>query len=90
MPQATKISPQEAANAAAKYLKDLVPMQGAPVTEEVEFVESPNEWHITLGYQPADSTNHFAYAFGKRDYKIFRINADTGEVLSMKIRNISQ
>jgi hypothetical protein len=90
MPQTTKISPQEAASTAAKYLKDLVPIQGTPVIEEVEFVESANEWHITLGYQPADSSNHFAYALGKRDYKIFRVNADTGDVLSMKIRNISQ
>ena len=91
MPTVIKISPQEAANAAAKYAKELVPMQGSPTIEEVEYVEEANEWHITLGYLSAESVNTFAYAMGQRpkDYKIFRINAETGEVISMKIRKIS-
>ncbi len=87
MPEATKISPQEAANAAAKYLNGLLRLERAPTVEEVEFSDDANEWLITLGYMPTD--NQFAFSLGQKDYKVFRIKADSGEIVSMKIRKIS-
>jgi len=89
MSAVTKISPQEAANSAMKYLTELVQIRSSATVEEVEYVEDVNEWHITLGYVPVEGPNPFGYAMGQRDYKIFRINAETGAVLSMKIRKIS-
>lgn len=68
--------------------------------EEVELSEDKNYWFITLGFnigQPMDlekRSNSFddvmislsEKSLNQRDYKIFKINADTGEVESMKIR----
>jgi hypothetical protein len=87
MPEATKISPQEAANAAIKYLSELLRLERRPTVEEVEFSKSTNEWLITLGYMPTD--NQFAFSLGQKDYKLFQVKADTGEVVSMKIRKVT-
>jgi hypothetical protein len=91
MPQATKISPQEAANTAMKYLKELVPIQSNVTVEEVELNGRENEWHITLGYIPADIQTNVYFGIGQKakEYKEFRVNAVTGKVLSMKIRKIA-
>jgi len=49
--------------------------------EETEFVE-PNTWLITLSFS-AD------YPFtAARSYKEFRIDADAGHVMSMKVRQL--
>lgn len=57
--------------------------------EEVELAEDERYWHVTLSYQPASEV---AVIFNKaafpRDYKMFTIDAQTGEVKSMKIRKV--
>jgi hypothetical protein len=58
--------------------------------EETELDASEN-WLITLS--AVDMSSHgplgaIASGFGKRIYKIFKIDGDSGEVLSMKVRNL--
>ena len=63
--------------------------------EEVELDESGNQWLVTLGY---DSPHLLRRKSGpslfptteeerKREYKVFRIGTDSGEFISMKMRN---
>lgn len=64
--------------------------------EEVEKLEDGGIWAITLGYYvPNINPNETALAVimqGRRQYerkfKTFSISAETGEVLSMKIRQV--
>lgn len=64
--------------------------------EEVEFDEAGNKWLITLGY---DSTSKIIKKSGpqifptieeetKRQYKVFSIDGNTGNFISMKIRDV--
>lgn len=49
-------------------------------------------WYITLGYDvpPQGLTDFFGQgAKLPREYKIFKIDGSTGEVLSMKIREVA-
>ena len=57
--------------------------------EEVELSQDKQFWLITLGFDCVNRNNRLQvvpqYA---REYKIFKINAETGEVESMKIREL--
>lgn len=57
--------------------------------EEVELSEDKHYWFITFGYNLAKpEPKYVLIASGKSDriYKIFKINSETSEVESMKIR----
>jgi hypothetical protein len=71
--------------------------------EEVEFLEDDNCWLITLGFDEPKKisgihlsgiqmsksiTDLFGPASPARKFKIFKVNAKTGRVLSMRIRKI--
>ncbi|MGB3205869.1 MAG: hypothetical protein WBB28_12840 [Crinalium sp.] len=65
--------------------------------EEVEISEDKTYWFITLGFivpnvgQPFPNQNPLGISTltkPDRQYKIFKIDADTGDVLSMKIREL--
>ena len=57
--------------------------------EEVELSEDRKYWLITLGFI-ANTTGEEESFFSKkeRDYKVFKVNAETGEVESIKIREL--
>lgn len=61
--------------------------------EEVELSEDKNYWLITLGYD-VPVKNQFSSLISpltpvyKREYKLFKVNSETSEVESMKIRTI--
>ena len=61
--------------------------------EEVELSEDKNYWLITLGYD-VPVKNQFSGIIPtlapvyKREYKLFKVNSETSEVESMKIRTI--
>ncbi len=56
--------------------------------EEVELSEDSKYWLITLSFPaPASSVNAILGIRGRR-YKIFKVDTETGEVLSMKIREL--
>jgi hypothetical protein len=72
-----------AAENATKHLRDLIPIDGAPVVEE-HFM-SDGLWQITLSYIPAGPRSNGMSV--TKEYKAFTIDGRSGEVLSMKIRN---
>jgi len=77
---------KEAAQKASEYFAALYSDQAASRVqlEEVELSDDGEYWLITLSYPVSPSFSVPA----KRKYKIFKINAKTGEVKSMKIRNV--
>ena len=79
---------KEAARKAAEYFTALY-SDNAPAhvrLEEVELTDDGQYWLITLSY-PRSGLSQII-GDGPREYKLFKIRADTGEVKSMKIRKI--
>ena len=61
---------------------------------QLEEVESGNEggrdvWRITLSMPESPATDPLAALRRRREYKIFAVVKSTGEVLSMKIRELA-
>lgn len=86
---APKLSAKEAAQAAAKYLRDLIILRGSPVVEEVEFEDG--KWLITLGFYPGEIgelPSVLPLAPAEKEFKLFAVDAQSGEVSSMKIRTV--
>ena len=56
--------------------------------EEVEMAEDSNAWLVTLGFSRQIPSENIMEAIGSKKYlksfKVFRINADNGEMISMK------
>ncbi|MGR0482323.1 MAG: hypothetical protein ACTFAL_13225 [Candidatus Electronema sp. V4] len=84
-----------AAAAAATYLSQMMPQADGILLEEVEKLSEGDSqhWLITLSFflnmsgAPAFRTlSPFQLGMGKREYKSFKIDAATGEVVSMKIK----
>jgi hypothetical protein len=75
---------KEAVRKAAEYFEDLYHGQFKNVLlEEVEL--SDGYWLVTLGYDVVPDV--FSQLSGiRRRYKVFKIDGDTGDVMSMKIR----
>jgi hypothetical protein len=80
---------KEAARRASEYFSGLYADQNVHnmQLEEVEISDDGKYWLITLSYPlpPELATLNFNY---KRKYKVFTIDAVTGEVKSMKIRKV--
>lgn len=77
---------KEAAGKALKYFQELYPHLGGPILlEEIERTEDGKFWLVTLSYAavPGD-----VFVLSRREYKVFKVNDDSGEVVSMKIRTI--
>jgi len=84
---ATKITAQEAANIAAKYYQEVSHDATSRLqVSEVELSEDEKFWNITLSI--ASATDPLAFYGGRPDYKIFKIDAKTRKVISMKVRKI--
>lgn len=83
------IEVKQAAEAAFAYFTEL--FKGGYYNlalEEVELSNDEKYWFITLGYNPpATGFTQITGAGIKREYKQFKIDAATGKVISMKIRN---
>jgi len=88
------IDAPSAAQKAMAYLSTMMPHADAILLEEVE-KETENEkpsWMITLSFQPnlsgiaSPGFRGLQFAMGKREYKTFKIDGATGEVISMKIK----
>lgn len=99
-----KTDVRDAVTAAQHYfqsLKDLISDRVQDVMlEEVELSEDKRFWFVTLGFERpvAQRKNALSellpapalppdYKY-EREYKIFKIDAETGEVQSMKIREL--
>ena len=79
------INAKDAAKIAANYYMDLSNERVDLSIEEIEFDEN-GFWLITLGLH--DPYKMGSFGAKPVSYKIFRINAESGEVISMKIREI--
>ncbi|QQE67477.1 hypothetical protein GFS31_41900 (plasmid) [Leptolyngbya sp. BL0902] len=84
---------QTATQNAARFLQNLAPQIGAEIIdirlEEVELSEDEKFWFITLGFlRPTDAAFAILQSQKQRDYKQFKVDAETGEVKAMKIRNV--
>ena len=77
---------KEAVRKAAEYFEDLYHGQFKNVLlEEVEW--SDGDWLVTLGYDVVPDVISQLSGIRRR-FKIFKINGETGEVMSMKIREV--
>lgn len=89
-----KLNIQMATQAAQAKLKELQEFMGGEISdvrlEEVELSEDDQLWRITLSFnRPADQQNQLMLTQKmQRDYKLFEINAETGAVKAMKIRQL--
>lgn len=91
------ITVKEAAQKAKEYLLDLMPeLEDALIQiEETEKSDTDNAWLITLGINEKTFVDELTgpppfdiYDRKKAYYKIFRVNRETGDVESMKIREV--
>lgn len=95
MDEAKEINAKEAAQIAASYLRDMLPEADNLLLEEVDKTThvSTTRWLITISFQfdprlQAGGIAGFQRAMGKREYKILTVDAETREVISMKIRDV--
>ena len=92
------IDVRNAVGAAQRYFGSQQDVIGYPTEdwrlEEAELSEDKKHWFITLGFiRPVDKTSNPLANFMEtpnyeREYKVFKIDATTGEVQSMKIREV--
>ena len=81
-------SAKDAVRAASAYFMELTGILTGVSVEEVELSEDGCFWLITLGYY--DPANPFSglVVRGVLSYKVFKIDAKTGQVVSMKVRKV--
>ena len=79
----------EATNKAKTYLNSFFPEAEKVQLEEVELTNDKTHWLITLSYEGVANSVASSLLVGKSlRYKIFKLEAESGEVISMKIRDI--
>jgi hypothetical protein len=89
------ISVKEAVSKAFEYAHDLYKPQEIPqlMLEEVELDEEKKHWLVTLGYKSYRTIQKQMLPLttekeSVREYKIFRIDAQDGQFISLKIREV--
>ena len=83
------INVKEATDKAKEYLISFFPDAEQVQLEEVELSGDKTHWLITLSYEGISASVASSMLVGKSVlYKIFKLDAEHGEVLSMKIRDI--
>jgi hypothetical protein len=83
------INVKEATDKVKEHLLAFFPDAEQVQLEEVELSKDRAHWLITLSYEGVSSSVASSMLVGKSLlYKIFKLDAKQGEVISMKIRNI--
>lgn len=96
------IDVKSAVSSVYEYLQVVQDMIGGNLEdlrlEEVELSDDKTSWLITLGYDlPVKNRSQLEELLAspvrpkqifKREYKLFRVNSETGEVEAMKIREV--
>jgi len=79
---------KDAAFRAATYLKELLPDTGMITIEEVQTDGEDGDWLITLGFpkRSAMGLSIESLTGGPREYKVFKVSRQSGEVLWMRMR----
>jgi hypothetical protein len=98
--QTNGLSVQDAVRVAASHLQTLFPNRQHVLLEEVELSEDDRYWSVTLSFiefiptdGPGTATNlgqamHQALGIGPRRYKILKVDRVSGQVRSVKIREL--
>jgi|GEM_PF-1052711 len=87
----TAITAKSAVQAAIGYFHEVTGIDTRDVTvEEIELDDEAGRqyWMVTLGHPEPTAMGMIIPPGPKRLYKTFRVNATTGDVLSMKIREV--
>lgn len=83
------IKVQEAVDKARAHLVSFFPESENIQLEEVELTDKKTHWLITLSYEGVSNSVASSLLVGKSvRYKVFKLDAKEGEVISMKIRDI--
>ncbi len=83
------IDVKEATGKAKEYLTSFFPDAEKVQLEEVELTDDKTHWFITLSYEGVSNSVASSLLVGKSvRYKLFKLEAESGEVISMKIRDI--
>jgi hypothetical protein len=73
------LTAKEASEVSVKFLAELKNLAKYDISlEEIELSEDKSCWLVTLGYPPSGLET-------EREYKIVKVDAQTGEVLAIKI-----
>ena len=79
---------KEATKKAVEHFKKFYPNVEKVQLEEVEITDDDKYWNIVLSYENMETTPLSYLQVGQqRTFKVFKIDANTGKVRSMKIRN---
>jgi len=83
------IDVKEATGKAKEYLISFFRKLDKVQLEEVELTNDKAHWFITMSYEGVSNSVASSLLVGKSvRYKIFKLDAESGEVISMKIREI--
>ena len=83
------IDVKEATQKVKEYLVSFFPEAEKVQLEEVELTDDKSHWYITLSYEGMSHSVASSLLVGKSvRYKIFKLDAESGDVISMKIRDI--
>jgi hypothetical protein len=83
------IQVKEATEKAKEHLRAFFPEAERVQLEEVELSADKVYWLVTLSYEGLSSSVASSMLVGKSLlYKVFKLDAKNGEVVSMKIRDI--
>lgn len=81
---------KKAVELARASLSDVLQVPASQVLlEEVELSEDQQFWLITLSYSAAEPAPVLLFAGQNRAYKIVKLQADTGALVSIKIRTLA-
>jgi len=81
---------QEAVEVARGHLSEVLQIPASQVLlEEVELSDDQQFWLITFSYPAPEGSSFAAVLGGNRAYKVVKLNANTGEFVSVKIRTLA-
>ena len=82
------INVQDATKRAKDHLREFFPEADEVQLEEVELTPDKAYWLVTLSYAGVSNSVASSLLVGKSlRYKIFKLDAESGEVISMKVRD---
>jgi hypothetical protein len=82
------INVQDATKKAKDHLQEFFPEADEVQLEEVELTPDKAYWLVTLSYAGVSNSVASSLLVGKSlRYKIFKLDAESGEVISMKVRD---
>lgn len=83
------IDVKDAVQSAKTYAREVLG-ESTPTVEEIEREQykTRDVWKVTLGF-PSQTSTFAVLGFPAKEYKSFLIDADTGQTLAMKIRELT-